>query len=90
MLKVKGSKAYVKCVLWLRVLEGLAVKLKKYAAKSGTKKLVKAHNVAGPQKELVKSKKRSGIFTSYGPVPKSAIDGIVNAYLSARSSFRKL
>ncbi len=90
MLKVKGSKAYVKCVEWLRVLEGLAVKLKKYAAKSGMRRLVKAHNVAGPQNELVKSRKRSGILTSYGLVLRRAIAGIVNAYRSARSSFRRL
>lgn len=72
----------------LRV-RGLLVKLKKYAAASGMRKLENAQSVAGPQNELVKSRKRSGILTGYGLVFKRAMAGMVNAYLFGRSSGRK-
>jgi hypothetical protein len=54
------------------------------------RKLENAQSVAGPQNELVKRRKRSGILTGYGLEFRKAMAGMVNAYLLGRSSGRKL
>ena len=51
--------------------------------------MVTAQRVAGPQNEPVKSKKRSGILTAYSLLLIYLRAGMVNAYRSARISFRR-
>jgi len=64
----------------------LLVRLTKYAANNGMMNAVKAQSSAGPQKDAVKSRKRSGILTAYGLLLMNVIAGMVNAYRSARIS----
>lgn len=54
----------MKLAAWLLRDLGLLVRLTKYDAVNGMKKVVKAQSKAGPQNDAVNSKKRSGILTA--------------------------
>ena len=66
------------------------MRLIKYAAVNGTKKVTIAHSDTGPQNDEVKRLKRSGIATSLELVWRNEIAGMVNAYLFGRTSGRSL